>query len=470
MPKDLRYFLNSLARSSPSLFVRVTKQVSPEYQISAIVNKLGGGLTNHGRVDTPALLFENVKGSEMPVLTNLFSCRKLLALAMETSEDSITQTYVNAWKTPIPPTHVKGGPVKDVVSIGTDADLNKLPVVTHCEKDVGAFITPGVTLIKDPVSGYVNAGIYRQMRKGRNKMGISLAPENHASHMFRAKEAKKEDLEFATVLGYHPALHLAAEYNGEFGVSELDIAGALLREPVPMVKCETVDLEVPAFAEIVIEGRIKAGVREADAPFGEYLGYYGDEQIKRPVVEVTAITHRKDAIFHDLHNGGVEHPLLFSVGIEAELYRRVKQTVPQLTAVRVPMSGVCHLGYVQIKKGYEGSGKNAAIAALTTPYIKIAVVVDDDIDIDDEGKIIWAIVTRTDPDRSFFTIPETSVSRLDPRSYSSRSRSERGVLSTKLGIDATKSIELGFSEVALPPIDLMQKINLADYVGNLTGG
>ena len=332
MSKDLRTFMEYVERVSPENLVRVSREVSPKHEMSALVNNLGGGLPSLGRYKSPALLFENVRGYNMPVITNLFATRKLISLGLEVGERDLMHRYLQAEENPIEPTTVQSGPVKEVVQKGDEIDMNKMPIVTHCDQDIGAFITPGVLLVRDPESGRINAGIYRHMLQGKTKLGTSFAPQSHGAHIMREKEAKGEDLECALVVGHHPAFHAASQYCGQFKISELAVAGGLLGESLEMVKCETVDLEVPAYAEIVIEGKVKGGQREDDAPFGEYLAYYGDEVIKRHVMEVTAVTMRKDAIFHDLHNGGTEHLLLsMATGFETELYRRVHQCVPQVT-------------------------------------------------------------------------------------------------------------------------------------------
>ncbi len=447
------------------MYVSVKKEVDVKYEISAVVQKIGGGIIDHGKHQTPALLFERVRGYDIPVLTNVFPTRRNIALALQVHEDDIIKKYIDAENNPLEPRVISTGPVKEVIQKGEEVDLTCLPILTHCSKDIGAFITGAILITKDPETNYVNAGMYRHMLKGKRKLGGGMAPQSHAGQIFKKKEGMGDDQECALILGHHPALYIAASHADAYGVSELSLAGSLFGQPLEMIRCETIDLEVPAYAEIVIEGLIKANMREEDAPFGEYLGYYGTEISKKPIIEVTAITRRKDAIFHDIYNAGIEHPLLSTIGKEAVLFKRVKSSVPQVSAVRMPMSGKSHLVYVQLKKGYEGSGKNAALAALTTPHTKIAVTVDDDIDINDDSNVMWAIVTRTDPDRSFFFIPESFVSRLDPMSYTLKSRGEKGTLSTKLGIDATKPLMGAFPEVALPPREVLDRIDIAEYLG-----
>jgi 2,5-furandicarboxylate decarboxylase 1 len=224
-----------------------------------------------------------------------------------------------------------------------------------------------------------------------------------------------------------------------------------------------VDVPVPADAEIVIEGRIRTDAWEEDGPFGDYWLYYAPPKRAR-VFEVTAVSHRKDAIFHDIFNVGPEHLVLFSLGMEGALFSPLKRLIPQVRAIHVPVSGSGNLVYVQIRKDMEGLGVNAALAALGIYRFKCAVVVDEDVDITDDGKVLWAIATRTQADRSFFTVPGSYISRVDPTGYPPWHSGADGprLLSTRLGIDATKPLDPSFPEVAEPP--RWREIRPGDYL------
>lgn len=458
MQKDLRYFIKYLEEQHPGELLRVKRTVDAHFELSAVMQKLQSANR------FPALLFEDVKGSSMAVLSGLWGNRAKMAAAFETEPKRLVAAFRHACRNPIRPKSVSAGPVQEVVHTGAEVNLDELPIVTHCEKDLGAFICPGVLLSRNPETGVVNAGMYRHLKKGKNRLSVSYAPTSHGMYNFRQFESKNEPQEVVIALGHHPLFGIASQFSGSRDVSEIDVFGGALGEPVEMVPCKTVDLEVPAWCEIAIEGKVLPNVRENDAPFGEYAWYYGRD-IANPVMEVTAITHREDAIFHDLYNVGAEHVMLFGLGLEAILDQHISQVVPQYRAVHVPFSGVCFTAYVQLAKQIDGQGKNALLAALSaSPFIKIAIAVDDDIDIFNEAEVLWAVATRTRPDIDVFTVPEASGSRLDPMGYSLGGRLEYRGLNAKLGIDATKTIEVPFPQRAEPPRDLWRKLNLEEYL------
>ena len=258
---------------------------------------------------------------------------------------------------------------------------------------------------------------------------------------------------------------MASQQRGELGDFELDTMGALVEEPVDVVPAETVDIPVPADAEIVIEGTIRTDTWADDGPFGDYWLYYAPAKRAR-VFEITAITHRHDAIFHDIFNVGPEHLVLFSLGMEGVVFDQLKRIVPELQAIHVPVCGSGNLDYVQIKKGIDGQCINAALAALGAYRFKCAIVVDEDVDIYDDGKVLWAMMTRTQADRSIFTVPGSYVSRVDPTGYPAWQMGDEGarLLSTRLGIDATKPMDPAFPEVAEPPRELWTTLDLARYI------
>ena len=459
MKKDLRYFLKAIENRAPELFLRIKKEVSPKWELSSVQKRLEA----EGKL--PVVVFEKIKGYDLPVVTNLFSTKQHLALALETSPEDVVTRFTQAQKNRVKPRVVKTGPVKEVILKDDKADLQTLPILTHCEKDAGPYITSGVMIIKDPVSGHLNAGLYRNRYISSKRLTVNMAPLCHASQVTLQAEARKEDVEAAIVLGHHPALGMASQERGQPFDFELETMGSLLGEAVDVVPCETVDVLVPADAEIVIEGKIKTDSWETDGPFGDYWLYYAPPARAR-VFEVTAITRRSDAIFHDIFNVGPEHLVLFSLGMEGVVLSQLKQLIPQVKAIHVPVSGSGNLVYVQIKKDMEGLGINAALAALGAYRFKCAIVVDEDVDICDDKKILWAVMTRTQADRSFFSVPGSYISRVDPTGYPPWQSSEKGkgLLSTRLGIDATKPLDPSFPEVAEPPKSLWTQVDLSKYL------
>jgi 2,5-furandicarboxylate decarboxylase 1 len=459
MPKDLRYFLARLEEHAPGELVHVGRTVDPVYELPAVVRKL------QAERRYPAVLFDSVAGSQLRAISNVLGSTELLAQALETTIEDLTQTYIDREDARIKPEVVTEAPVQDVVVTGNDVDLATLPIVTNCDKDSGAFISAGVTTVVDPDTGLYNSGIYRAMVHSRNELGMSYEKHAHIGRIHRKVEAGGDELEAAIWVGHHPATLLGSQSKVQFGESEYEVMGGLLQEPLRVVKGKTIDVLVPADAEVVIEGRIRAGQRLPEGPYGEFTWYYGLER-PSPVMEVTAITHRKDAIFHHLFAAHPEHNLTGRLGREAVLYKRVKATVPSVQAVHMPMSGICRFtAYVKIAKEYDGEGKLAALAALASdPFVKLAVVVDKDIDIYDDAEVLWAIATRTQPDRATFFVQDSAVSRLDPASYSIWSRWEKDTMNTKWAIDATMPIEAPFEERADVPRDVWERIDLAEYL------
>jgi 2,5-furandicarboxylate decarboxylase 1 len=459
MTKDLRSFLNTLEQQSPPGLLRVKREVSRDLELTAVLRKL------QEQGEYPAVLFEKVTGCAMPVVANVLGNAQSLALALDSTQEKMLQDYIRREDKPQPVKMVDDAPVHEVVVTGPELDLNRVPIATNCEKDSGRFITAGMTIVKDPDTGVRNVGIYRAMILSPNELGMSYEKHTHIGHIHRKLEAKGQPLPAAVVVGHHPACMLGSQSKVPFGVDECEVMGALMGEPLEMVKCKTIDLEVPARAELVFEGYILPDVRKPEGPFGEFTWYYGLER-NSPVMQVTAITHRKDAIYQHLFAAHPEHNYAGKIGREAVLYKRVKATVPTVRDVRMPMSGICRFtAYVQIAKEYDGEGKLAALAALAAdPFVKLAVIVDQDVNINDDSAVLWAIATRTQPDQSTFFVPNAAVSRLDPASYSIWSRVEKDSLNTKWAIDATCPIEAPFEERAEVPDELWRPLRLSDYL------
>ncbi len=459
MKKDLRSFLKSVEEQTPEQVVRIRKAVSPKWELSAVQKRLEAD----GRL--PILVFENLQGHRMPVLTNLFASKHHLALALDAQPQDVVARFAEAQKNRIPPKTVSSGPVKDVILTGERADLRTLPIVTHCEKDAGPYISAGVTIIRDPVSGALNAGIYRNRVLSPQSVTMNMAPLCHASEVAARAEAVRQHVDAAIVIGHHPAMGMASQQRGRLSEFELETMGGLLGEPVEVVPCETVNVLVPADAEIVIEGKIRTDRWDDDGPFGDYWLYYAPPK-KARVFEVTAITHRRDAIYHDIFNVGPEHLVLFSLGMEGVVLSQLQQLIPQIVAINVPVSGSGNLVYVQIRKDMEGLGVNAALAALGAYRFKCAIVVDEDVDIYDDQRVIWAVMTRTQADHSFFTVPGSYISRVDPTGYPAWHSGGKGdrLLSTRLGVDATKPLDPSFPEVAEPPRTLWTQVDLKQYL------
>ena len=450
MAQDLRSFLDLIKRRKPEELQIISKEVDPAHELTALVVKL----EREGR-RRPILLFERVKGSKFPVLTNLHASRSRLAAAMGVAPEETQRAYLRAMEKPIAPKVVRTGPVKEVVLTGDRVDLGALPQILHHEGDAGAYVTAAISFAKDPTADVWNCAYNRLQIKGRDTTSIHLTTGKHLWEFHRIAEARGAPLPVALVVGVHPAIALGALAIGSIDEDERAIMGALLGEPLELVPCETSDVLVPAHAELVIEAEILPHERTAEGPFGEFTGYsLGARQ--REVVKVKAITHRRDAIFQDITVAHLDHLLLSTIPIEANLYRAVRAMVPSIKAVRVPGPFTC---YVSLEQRVPGQAKNAILAVLGADlYVKRVVVVDEDVDVFDDRQVTWAIATRCQPDRDITVITNARGSDLDP------STREDGY-TAKWGVDATAKPSLAaYTPRHRVPPAVWQRLNLKDFL------
>jgi 2,5-furandicarboxylate decarboxylase 1 len=448
MPQDLRTFLDQVKRDNRDDLLVVSREVDPAFEITAITAKLEQEAKRR-----PIILFEKVKGTKFPVLTNLHAGRSRLATAIHAKPEEMQRAYLGAMEKPIPPKLVAKCPVKEVILTGDKIDLYKLPQILHHQEDAGPYITAAISFAKDPNGDTWNCAYNRLMIKDRDTTSIHLTSAKHLWEFQRAAEAQGKALPVAFAIGVHPAIALGCLAIGSIDEDERAIMGGLLGEPLELVKCETSDLLVPAHAEMIIEGEILPHERTAEGPFGEFTGYsLGVRQ--REVLKVRAITHRRDAIFQDITVGHLDHLMLSTTPIEANLYRAVRAMVPTVNAVRVPAPFTC---YVSIEQRISGQAKNAILAVLGADlYMKRVVVVDHDVDVFNDRQVNWAIATRCQPDRDIAIITNARGSDLDP------STKEDGN-TAKWGVDATAKPSLAaFTPRHRVPREVWQRINLKD--------
>jgi len=419
MAQDLRTYLDLVKRRKPGDFEIVSKPVDPRFEITALVVKL----EREGK-RRPVLLFENVKGTRFPVLTNLHASRPRLAAAMNAAPEATQATYLRAMEKPLIPKVVPTGPVHEVVLEGDRVNLYDLPQIVHHEGDAGAYVTAAISFAKDPTREIWNCAYNRLQIKGRDTTSIHLTTGKHLWEFQRIAEARNEPLPLALVIGVHPAIALGALAIGSIDEDERGIMGGLLGEPLELVKCRTSDVLVPAHAELVLECEILPRERTPEGPFGEFTGYSLGER-QREIVHVKAITHRRDAM------------------------------VPSIKAVRVPGPFTC---FVSIEQRIPGQAKNAILAALGADlYMKRVVVVDEDVDVFDDRQVNWAIATRCQPDRDITIIANARGSDLDP---SARDDGH----TAKWGVDATAKPSLAsYTPRHRVPSDVWQRIDLKDF-------
>ncbi len=446
---DLRSFIENVRREFPDEILTISKEVDPRFEITALVAKL------EQERRFPILVFEKVKGTKFPVVTNVHAGRRRLASAIGGEPRTAVANYLRRIEHPIPPKEVATGPVKDVVLKGEQVDLRTMPQIVHHQDDAGPYLTAGITLAQDPISGRLNCSFNRLMLIDKNHTSIHLTLAKHLWEFYTNAEKLKQPLKLAVILGAHPAWSLGALNIGSIDEEEFYLMGSLAGEPMEVVPAETMDLKVPARAEIILEGEILPFERVDEGPFGEFTGYSLGSR-KREVFHVKAVTHRKDAWLQDISVGHIDHLLLSTIPMEANLYRSVRAMVPSVKGVRIPAPFTV---YVSIEKKTEGQGKNAILAILGSDlYIKHVIVVDHDIDIFNDQRVQWAVGTRCQADRDVMIISHVGGSDLDP------SNLKDGV-TAKMGIDATAKPRLDtFTPRHRVAKDVFDRLDLKDFV------
>ena len=435
MEQDLRSFIRDFEAEYPQDIVRVAEQVDLEYQMMALV------LEYEKRNRYPILMFENVRGHQMPVVTNVMAGRRTLAKALGVAESRLSEEYARRLENYVEPVIVKDPPFRQVVRKGDDADLAQLPIPTYFPGDGGPYLTAGMLVAKHPDTGVVTEGYHRLQVKGPRKMGCSLHSRRRMFEYQRRYEEKGQDTPAAICLGLHPLIGMGSLSYPPPGISKYEACGGLFQEPMQVARCSVIDLDVPAWSEIVIEGRILAGTREPEGPFGEFTGYFSGRGTEH-VFEVDAISMREDAWFQSIASGrSADHVSTLSAVREAEVTRALRRTIPGVTAVSIPTAGAsAFVGFVSLRQTRPGEAKHAIAVALGVDhYLKLVVVVDDDVDVNDEAEVLWAMATRFQADRDLIVIEGSMGTVLDPSA-------DAAGITSKMGIDATRPFGQPFAD------------------------
>lgn len=418
MQEGIREYLDRL--DSAGLLLKVQREVDPKLEIP--------GVMRAAEKEGKTVLFSNVRRPGFSLVNNLFGSRKMGALLFETPPERVQLEWIDRIKRPMEPRIIDSSRAKEIVSKDEQVDLRKLPIVTHCSKDAGPFITAGIVVARDPETGIRNVSINRMQLKGRHKLGIRMMPPQHLGLIQQKCEEKGRALEIAVAIGNHPFDILAAATTLAYGTDEFTVAGALRREPLEVVKCETVDLEVPAGAEIILEGEVLPGVREPEGPFGDFMQYYVPV-MNNHVFHVKALTHRKDAIYQTIQAGSLEDTHYLALSREAIVLEAVSKVSDVLAVSLVPTILGC---IISIHKRFEGEPKNVAAAAFGAySWLKYCVVVDHDVNVFDINDVWWAMATRSRPDTGLLLMENALGFPRDPF--------ERH--QSKLGIDATAPLD-----------------------------
>jgi UbiD family decarboxylase len=442
--QSLRHFVAAYEAAFPREVVRVKDTVSLEHDVMALV------LEYERRRRYPVLIFERVAGSDIPIVANAVASRRALAFALGTTERGLAGEYARRIKDYIKPVVVADPPCRARVKLGADVDLASLPIPEYFPGDAGRYLTAGMLVARDPDTGVETEGYHRFQIKGRTKMGVSLHSRRRMFEYQRRAEAKGQPLPCAVVLGLHPLVSMGSLAYPPPDVGKFEVVGGLLGEPLQVAPCLTADLHVPATAEIVIEGEILPGVREPEGPFGEFTGYFSRRSTEH-VFEARAITMREHPWFQSIGSGRAgDHITTLGLVREAEITNAVSRVIPNVTGVHVPLSGTSSFtAYVAIKQSRPGEAKHVIPIVLGVDhYLKLVIVVDDDIDVFDESDVLWAVATRMQADRDLVVISGSLGAMLDP------SADDRGV-TAKLGVDATRPFGEPFADKLVMSPDRM---------------
>lgn len=429
--RDMRHWIRTLEQAGELLHVK--KPVDPSFDMGALLYQSR----------EKALLFENVAGFPgWQVLGQAPANLRQAALAMGVPQSELVPEFSRRSRALPPCKLVDDGPVREVLLEGDQVDVTKLPAHICGQRDGGRFISSGLVISKDPETGIRNMSFHRMQIKGPRKVGILLVPR-HTALIYRRYELKDEPMPISIMIGHHPLYYFAASYTGPFELDELELAGGLLGEPVELVRCRHANLEVPAFAEIALEGYILPKIREEEGPFSEFQDYYVAGMGINPVVQIERITMRRDARYFAVQNGSevggcVFHKVPMGVGI----YDRLK-SVGGFTDVKTVVIQPGIFGVViQFNQRFKGEAKNVLMAALATQYLhpKVAVAVDEDVDPFNPADVLWAINTRVNPAEDVFIIPGVRIHPMDPTASEVLPPGTPGWsrYGSKIGIDATK--------------------------------
>ncbi|MDV3000140.1 MAG: 3-octaprenyl-4-hydroxybenzoate carboxy-lyase [Chroococcopsis gigantea SAG 12.99] len=450
MARDLRGFIKLLQERGQ--LRRITSLVDSDLEIAEISNRML-------QVGGPALLFENVKGAEFPVAINLMGTvericwsmnmqkpeeledlgRKLALLQQPKPPKKISQA-VDFGKVLFDVLKAKPGrnffpPCQQVVFTGDEVNLEKIPMIRPYPGDAGKIITLGLVITKDCETGTPNVGVYRLQLQSKNTMTVHwLSVRGGARHLRKAAEKGKK-LEIAIALGVDPLIIMAAATPIPVDLSEWLFAGLYGGSGVQLAKCKTVDLEVPADSEIVLEGTITPGEMLPDGPFGDHMGYYGGVE-DSPLVRFHCMTHRQNPVYLTTFSGRPpKEEAMMAIALNRIYTPILRQQVSEITDFFLPMEALSYkAAIISIDKAYPGQARRAALAFWSAlpqfTYTKFVIVVDKNINIRDPRQVVWAISSKVDPSRDVFILPDTPFDSLD-------FASERIGLGGRMGIDAT---------------------------------
>ncbi len=465
--RTMRDFLAALEKKG--LLHRIARPVDRTWEPAALARWMYQALPEEKRF---GMFFEKVKGCDIPIVTAALGANtEAYATALDVEPGGINDAWVRACRNAIAPKVVDKAPCQEVVITGKEVRLSTLPIpVWTPGKDKGPYVTTN-TVTRDYDTGIQNMGVYRSMVRDETNMVCNLAPGRHGYVNTLTWTDKGKAAPIAWVIAAPPAVHLATVANLPYGADEITIAGGMIGEAVNMVKCKTVDLLVPADAEIIIEGEVHPGETDMEGPFGEFAGYMGPIE-RRPVVRVTAITHRRNPIYYGYTSQmpPSESTTIQSLTNAGLLLKMLRHDLGEtgITDVFIDLTFGGMLGHaiIAMKPGYPAHSKKVGRLVAAMSSIKRVTVVDEDIDIRDHTHVEWAMNSRYNPVRDTVLIDDVYFRvGIDP---SVRSTTSQSTMGSKVVCDATLKVDAGtFSlppkEIMMKALDLWKEIGLPEF-------
>jgi 2,5-furandicarboxylate decarboxylase 1 len=445
----LKNFIDHLEKEGELL--TISTPFDPRFEISTILSELG-------KKEAPALLFEKVKGHHLPVIGNLLGTRKRLSMALRIDPGHLFEDLLKKIDQRLPPKPISEPVSKEAITKKERIDLLRhLPILTHYSKDSGPYITSGITSARDPENGVIARGLHRMEVRGKNQLGISLL-NPPLSEIYAKYKRKNRRMEVVTVIGVDPLILISYILKVPPGTDKLSVAGGLMGQPIPISKTQTVDIDIPAQAEVVIEGYIDPRGKEEDGTLGESSGYYMTFS-KSPTVKVTALTYQQEAVYQAIVPWSLEVDNLLSLVHGLDFIPKMKREIPTLKQIHlIPGTFGSHV-VMSIETDHKGEVRRALSLALSFIHIKKAIIVDEDVNPEDDQEVEWALATRFQGDRDLIVLSDLRGQPIDPSS-------KEGFLTTKIGMDATRPKKEGFEKVDVPE---EVKSRLAPILKNLKG-
>jgi len=441
--QDFRQFLDVL-RAQGEL-VDINRAVD-------LKNDVGKTLRQSYARQGPAVVFTQ-NGTAHPLVAGVYSTRRKALLAFEASEDTIFDKVLHGLDNPIPPRVISGpAACQDAVLTGRDIDITRYPIPTYSPKDGGPYITAGICVSKDPETGVPDLGHYRFQILGADRMALMAQPFHRLGKNLAKYQKFGKTPQGAIIIGADPILAYTCQVQTPDDTNDWHVAGGLRGAPVELVRCKTVDLEVPATAEVIIEFEVDLANKTVEGPLGEYTGYYTPASPK-PTVRISAITHRQKPIFQGLLTGKpvTENHILKQIPFEASIWRMLKAQFPTIERVAIPASGgVSFYMVIAMRPRFAGEARQAILAAMSSNIRpKWVIVVEPDINIHDPAEVEWAMSFRVRPAHDVFIIGQTPPGPLDPAVGDTATM--KAPISSAVGIDATRPFGETFPEVADVP-------------------